>query len=139
MAVVVVGLSALGLYASADSESGEDVAAAGYVAVALPEPEPPPTTEAVELETELIDLSQFGTDKPDGLVGGLVFDLLVAQGADPQQAVCTAVTLLERVPEAEILALGAEALDDPRVRQTALDCAIAEEIIEATIEAGLTG
>jgi hypothetical protein len=137
VAIVGVLVGAVALFLAADTESGE-ATEQEFTATALTTTTTTTTTTTAPPDgAPAIDVTTFGTEPPAGLVPELIFDLLTAQGATPQQAVCVAETL-EPIGT-ELLALGAEALDDPRVEQTALDCTISPEIIEATRAAGLTG
>ena len=148
VALTAVGI---GLFAAADTTSGEaeDIA---YQAVALPPtptpvptatPEPTPTPEpgdegATDEEPPGIDVSQFGTERPGGLVDGTLFDLLTGAGVDPQQAVCTGETLLSRVSQEELLAAGLATFSDEAIEPVvaaALDCGIDQGLIDAAVAA----
>jgi len=101
---------ALVLFLGAETEEG-NAAEIEYAAVPLPtttttttttttlDPnvEPPPPVE--------IDVTQFGTDRPVGFLGGALFDLLTNPdvGVEPQRAVCAAETLLDRFTEEQLL------------------------------------
>ena len=100
---MAVAALAIGLFVSADESTGatEELA---FTPVALPTPTPQPTPEPPPEPEGGIDVSQFGTDRPTGLIDGTLFDLLTGAGVDPQQAVCTGETLLSRTTEAELLA-----------------------------------
>ncbi len=145
--VVLVGLG-VGLLAAADTGSGEAEEAA-FVPVALPTPTPAPTpTPEPTPEGEDdgddggVDPSQFGTDRPDGLVGGTLFDLMTGAGVDPQLAVCTAETLLSRNTEEDLLAAGLASFSDEAVVpvvEAALDCGVTQEEIDATLAAARGG
>ena len=140
--IVVAFAAAVGLFLAADSEDGQ-VSAQEFTAVELPPPTTtaPPTTTTAEPgaeEPEPIDLSQFPEEAPtEGLLATTAYGLLTAQGATGQQANCTVAQLAPI--ETEILALGADALTDPRVAAAALECTISQEIVDATIAAGITG
>ncbi len=137
VAVVGVVVGAVVLFLAADTESGEATEQA-FTATALTTTTTTTTTTTAPPDGgPTIDVTTFGTEPPAGLVPELIFELLTAQGATPQQAVCVAETL--DPIGTELLALGEAALEDPRVEQTALDCTITPEIIEATRAAGLTG
>jgi hypothetical protein len=116
------------LLGSAESSDGETVSS-DYVAVPLPTPEPTPTPEP-------IDLSQFGTERPEGLIGGLLYDILVGAGTDPQQAVCTAETLATQFTDEELIASGLGDFGDEAlvpVIDAAHECGIDDETLEAAI------
>ncbi len=101
---------AVTLFLSAESEEG-NAAELEFAAVPLPtttttttttttlDPsvEPPPPEE--------IDITQFGTERPGGFIGGALFDLLTGPdvGVEPQRAVCAAETLLSRFTEDQLL------------------------------------
>ncbi|MEM7286625.1 MAG: MMPL family transporter [Actinomycetota bacterium] len=139
--LVAVGL---GLLLAADTDSGE-AQDASYEAVALPPtptpvptPTPTPTPEPDEGEEPPpgIDVSQFGTERPAGLIDGTLFDLLVGVDVDPQQAVCTAETLLSRVSESDLLASGIATFSDEAivpVVQAGLDCGLDQAQIDAAV------
>ncbi|MDH3754927.1 MAG: MMPL family transporter [Acidimicrobiia bacterium] len=146
--VVLVGVG-IGLFAAADTSSGESSELA-FTSVPLPTPTPAPTpTPTPEPESgdgdgepEGIDPSTFGTDRPTGLVDGTLFDLLTAQGIEPQLAVCTSETLLSRTTEAELLAAGIATFEPAAVEPVvvaALDCGISQGDIDATLEAAAGG
>ncbi|MGK2928874.1 MAG: efflux RND transporter permease subunit [Acidimicrobiales bacterium] len=136
-AVVVVAAVCVGLFASSERSSG-DAIEFEYASQALPTT----TTIAEEpaAEEEAIDPSSYGTEPSAGLVPTTLFDLLTAQGAEPNQAVCAGDVLLSRISEQELLALGladfAPAAVEP-VIEAAQDCGIDQDIVDATIEAGL--
>ena len=143
--VVALGALSIGLFVSADSDSGE-AGALAYEAVPLPPtPTPVPTPTPLPTATPApdaipvpgtIDLSQFGTERPAGLVDGLLYDYLTAQGVDPQAAVCTGTTLLERISQEDLIASGLAEFGDEAVApviEAALDCGVAQEEIDATL------
>jgi uncharacterized protein len=135
---VAVAALAVGLFVSADESTGatEELA---FTPVALPTPTPEPTPEPEpEGDGGAIDVSQFGTDRPTGLIDGTLFDLLTGAGVDPQQAVCTGETLLSRTTEADLLASGIATFSEEAVVpvvQAGLDCGITQEQIDATLAA----
>jgi uncharacterized protein len=144
-AVAVIGVG-IGLYAAADTSSGETQEVA-FAAVPLPTPTPAPTPTPEPAPAEdgsetAIDVTQFGTDRPEGLVGGILFDLLVGEGVDPQNAVCTAETLLSRTTEADLIASGLATFSDESlvpVIAAGLDCGVTQEQIDATIATARAG
>lgn len=113
-ATIVAGIAILavgtGLFLSAETQEGS-AAEIEYTAVALPtttttttttttlDPtvEPPPPVD--------IDITQFGTERPGGFIGGALFDLLTGPevGVEAQRAVCASTTLLERFTEDQLL------------------------------------
>ena len=134
-AVVVMAGVALALFASAE----RDEATAAELAYSS-QPLPTTTTTEPAAAPDAIDPADYGTEPSEGLVPTTLFDLLVRQGAEPNQAVCTGDVLLTRVSEQELLALGIadfapEALEP--VIEAAQDCGIEQSIIDATIDAGL--
>ena len=133
------------LFASADRESGV-AQAATFQAVALPTTtttttEPPPTTTVApgaEEVDDTIDVSQFGTEPPAGIIGPVLFSALVDAGADPQAAVCSAETLLSRFTEEELIAGGIATFTEEAVKPlvtSSLDCGISQEVIDAALAA----
>jgi hypothetical protein len=135
-AVVVVAAVAVGLYATAEREDGE-VLELAYTARALPTTT---TTTAPPEDEGAIDPASYGTEPSPGLVTETLFRLLTAQGAAPNEAVCTGDVLVSRVSEQELLALGiadfAPAAVEPVV-EAAQDCGIEQSVIDATVAAGL--
>lgn len=134
---VAVAALAIGLFVSADESTGatEELA---FMPVALPTPTPEPTPEPPPEPEGGIDVSQFGTDRPTGLIDGTLFDLLTGVGVDPQQAVCTGETLLSRTTEADLLASGIATFSEEAVVpvvEAGLDCGISQEQIDATLAA----
>ena len=100
-------------------------------------PPPPPVVEEEE-EPAGIDVSQFGTDRPAGLVDGTLFDLLTGVGVDPQRAVCVGTTLLSRVSEADLLAAGLATFSDEAlipVLQAGTDCGVEQAQLDAAVAA----
>ena len=145
---------AIGVYAAADTSSGEADEVA-FAAVPLPTTTTPPTTvppttappettpddttpESTVPEGPAIDPSTFGDARPDSLVGGTLFDLLTDPqvGVAPNVANCAIETLATRVDEATLLELGA-ATGEPAavepVAQAARDCGITENQIERAV------
>jgi uncharacterized protein len=97
------------------------------------------TTTGVPLPTPVTD---GGSERPAGLVGGGVYDLYVGVGVDPAVARCTADTLLSVTPEADLLALGI-ATGAPEaaalVEQAALACGVTPEQNDAAAAVGPGG
>ena len=149
LAAVGVGVFAAGAiatYALADTANGVSVAVE-YEAVALPTTTTTttvaPSTTVADSSTgdaeqvPLVDPSTFGSERPAGVVGGILFDSLVEVGAAPNVANCAIETLFTRVTEADLLGLGLaqftpEALAP--VVQAAADCGIDGGTIDAAIE-----
>jgi predicted RND superfamily exporter protein len=151
MALVGVGVFAAGAiatYASADTVTGV-ASTVSYSPVALTTttttttttiapPPPDPDAEPADPDAPVVDPGGFGTDRPTGLVGGILFDALVDQNVAPNVANCTVETLLSRVSEEELLALGIAAFTEEAVApviQAAQDCGIDDETIDATLAA----
>ena len=66
----------------------------------------------------------------------MLYDYLTAQGVDPQAAVCTGTTLLERIAQEDLIASGLAEFGDEAVApviEAALDCGVAQEEIDATL------
>jgi hypothetical protein len=139
-------LTGIGLYAAAETSSGKAQELA-FVAVPLPTPTPAPTPTpepepSGDGEATAIDPTQFGTDRPAGLVGGILFDLLTGEGVDPQLAVCTAETLLSRTTEGDLIASGLATFSDESlvpVVAAGLDCGVTQEQIDATVATARAG
>ncbi len=103
--------------------------------------EPPPVEDAAAGEPEgpLVDPSTFGTERPESLVGGVLFDLLtdVRVGVEPNVANCAIETLASRVPDAELLAMGAATAEPEAVvpiTLAGLACGIPQETIDIAID-----
>ncbi len=143
---VLLVLAAVGIYATADTSSGETEQLA-FAAVPLPTTTttttttiaPPPTTEGDGAPAgPLIDPSTFGDEKPTSVVGGVLFDLLTNPeiGVAPNVANCAIETLATRISDDELLALGA-ATGEPAavevVTQAALDCGISQNQIDRAV------
>ncbi len=144
--LVVVAGAVVWLYASADRTSA-DTAEFEFVAQELPTtttttaaPAAPSEGAAgVPGEAPVIDASTFGTERPSDPLTGLLFDALTAQGATPNQAVCTAETLLTRTTTDELVAQGIASFSEEAlapVVQAAQDCGVDQGVIDATIAAG---
>ena len=93
-ALVVVGAIAFALFATSETTSGV-AEASSFTPQARPTTT---TTTAVPVldVADAIDPSTFGTERPAGLIDGMLFDKLTAQGAAPNQAVCAGTVVLER-------------------------------------------
>ena len=135
-AVVVMAGVAAALYSSAERDEGT-AARLAYSAQPLPTTT---TTEAPAEDPDAIDPSSYGTTPTPGLITTTLFDLLTAQGAEPNQAVCAGDVLISRVSEQELLALGIAEFAPEAVApviEAAQDCGIEQSVIDATIEQGL--
>lgn len=132
--VLVVAAIALGLWASAERGSGDPVEIA-YAPTALPTTT---TTAPPEASGEIM-LDDYPDTRPEGLVQSTVFDLLTAQGADPQAANCTHDQLLAATPESELLALAGSDQDTlfGLVAEAASACTVPQDVIDAAVAAGL--
>jgi hypothetical protein len=76
----------------------------------------------------------FGTDRPTSLVGGILFDELIALDVPPNQANCAIETVpggVDNVDTGAVLA-GDDAAAAPVV-QAALDCGIDQATIDAVL------
>jgi predicted RND superfamily exporter protein len=147
--VVVFSAGAIGSYVAADTSTGETVETS-YEDVPLPTTTTtttttttlPPGTETTVPTGPAVDPSQFGTERPTSLVGGILFDVITEQGVEPNVANCTVETLFSRVSEDELLALGIAAFTPEAlapVNQAALDCGIDQPTIDAAIAAAQGG
>src|SRR5690606_5021649 len=120
-------------FASADRSTGEQVDLA-YAATPLPT-----TTTTTTAPPDEIDLADYPSEAPDGLVQGIVCEKLTVQGADPRAANCTHEQLLAATPEQEVTSL---ATADPDalfelVAEAARTCTVPEDVIQAAVDAGL--
>ena len=160
--IVALIAGAIGVYAAADTSSGESTEVA-YASAALPTtttsttlapettttvaPEPTTTvageapeepTESAEPEGPLVDPSTFGEERPATLVGGVLFDLLTGAdvGVAPNVANCAIETLATRISDDELLALGAATAEPEAaepISQAALDCGITQNQIDRAL------
>ena len=143
--VALLVAAVVGVYATADTSSGsaEEVA---YAAVPLPTTTTTTTTTTSTLPSEpgetpsgpVIDPSTFGDERPASVVGGVLFDLLTSDeiGVAPNVANCAIETLASRVPDDELLALGAATAEPAAVvpiTAAALDCGITQNQIDRAI------
>jgi hydrophobe/amphiphile efflux-3 (HAE3) family protein len=141
-AIGVVGFVAAGavVYSTADTDSGE-TSEVEFEAVPLPTTTTtttiPPTTVPGE-EPDVLDPNDFGTERPDSIVGGALFDLLTDEGVPANQANCTIETLNSRISDEDLLALGIITSEPEAVEfvvQAAQDCGIDDETIEVALAA----
>jgi hydrophobe/amphiphile efflux-3 (HAE3) family protein len=143
--IVALIAGAIAVYATADTSSGESTEVA-YAAAALPTtttiaPETTTTVageEPVESDGPLIDPSTFGTDRPESLVGGVLFDLFTSPevGIEPNVANCAIETLNSRVSDEELLALGAATAEPEAVvpiTVAALACGFTQNEVDRAI------
>ena len=139
--VVALAATVIVLLGAASSESGS-AQPFGYFPQALPTTTLPPTTTtttipgAETVPTTTIDVASFGTEPPPGIVGPTLFTFLTGAGSTPQEAVCTAETLLSRFTEDELIASGIATFGEAEVVpvvEAALDCQISQEIIDAAL------
>lgn len=141
--VVVAAATVVGLFLAADTAIG-DTTQLDFVAQKLPTTTTT-TTAAPDGQPPAgpaVDPSNYGTDRPADLIGGTLFDLLTAQGAAPNQAVCTGEVLLSRVTQDELISLGITEFTDEALEpviRAATDCGIDQSTIDATVTAGLPG
>ena len=136
-----VGFAATGavVYATADTSTGT-ASNIEYLATPLPTTTTttPPTTvppTTVPGQTgPLINPEDFGTERPTSVVGGVLFDELVAQGVPANQANCAIESVpggIDSVDTAAVIG-GDDAAAAPVV-QAALDCGIDQAVIDATL------
>lgn len=109
---------------------------------------PPPTTSTAPAATapvaprQPVDPSTYGTERPTGAVGGILFDLLTGQGVAPNKAVCAAEVLASRISDAELIANGIVELTDEAIAPViaaALDCGVTQAEVDATVAAARGG
>ncbi|MGI9577031.1 MAG: efflux RND transporter permease subunit [Microthrixaceae bacterium] len=145
VSIVVIAGAAVWLFASADTSTTTS-ADLEFVSQELPTtttaaPAAPAEGEAAPGPdgASAIDASTFGTERPSDPLTGLLFDALTAQGATPNEAVCTAETLLTRTTTEELVAQGIASFSEESlapVVQAAQDCGVDQSVIDATIAAG---
>lgn len=138
--IAVIGATVVGLFLSADSTSG-DTTQINFAAQELPTTTTAAPEEPAGGDAE-IDPASYGTERPSDLVGGTLFDALTAQGAEPNEAVCTGEVLLSRVTQDELIGLGIAEFSDEALEPVILaaqECGIDQETIDATVAAGLPG
>ena len=112
---------------------------AGTPATVPPSTTAPPTTEAPAVGDTL---PPGPPERPSGLVAGAIYDAFTGAGVDPGVARCAADALIDKTPEADLLALGIAS--DPRpdeanalIVEAALACGISQDVLDAL--AGTTG
>ena len=134
--VVVVAGIAVALFASAERTEGESVDLA-YAATPLPTTTT--TTTSTTAPPDEINLDDYPSEVPEGLVQSTVFNLLTAQGADPRAANCTHVFLLAGTPEDQLLALAGSDQESlfALVAEAASTCTVPDDVIAAAVQAGL--
>ena len=76
------------------------------------------------------DLSAYGTDRPEGVVGGAVFDAMTFLTYPEEMAVCTSETLLSSTTEEQLLADGIQVIEEAAV-EAALACGADEEAMDS--------
>ena len=76
------------------------------------------------------DLSAYGTDRPESVVGGEVFDAMTFLTYPEEMAACTSETLLSSSTDEELLAAGIEAIQEAAV-EAALACGADEEAMDS--------
>jgi hydrophobe/amphiphile efflux-3 (HAE3) family protein len=143
-AVGVVGFVAAGavVYATADTSTGE-ASEIDFVAIPLPTTTTTttttiPTTTIPGEEPDVLDPNDFGTERPDSIVGGALFDLLIDEGVPPNQANCTIETLKSRISDDDLLALGIITSEPAAVEfvvVAAQDCGIDDDTIDSALTA----
>ena len=149
---VLLIAAVVGVYATADTDSGSADTVA-FAAVPLPTTTttttttttiaPPPPEEDTGDEPAApagpaIDPADFGTEPPEGLVSEFLFGLLTGDeiGVEPNVAVCTIETLLSRITEGELLAVGAAEGSDESVafvQPAALDCGVTQNQVDRAV------
>ena len=145
--VGVVGFVAAGavVYATADTSTGT-ASEISYAATPLPTTTTtttiPPTTVPGDTVPEgpANNPDDFGTDRPTGLVGGILFDSLTAEGVAPNAANCAIESVpggIENIDTGAVLA-GDAAAAAPVV-QAALDCGIDQATVDAVLAALIGG
>ena len=83
----------------------------------------------------VFDPNDYGTERPAGLIGGVLFDELTGQGVPPNQANCAIENVpggVENVDAGAVLA-GDDAAAEPVV-QAALACGIEQSVIDDTLD-----
>ena len=148
--VGAVGFAAAGVvvYATADTTTGE-ASEVQYVATPLPTTTTttppttvPPTTVPGDTVPDgpVINPDDFGTDRPTGLVGGILFDALTAEGVAANVVNCALESVpggIENVDTGAVLA-GDAAAAAPVVT-AALDCGIDQATVDSVLAALIGG
>lgn len=138
VAAVALAAGAVAMYSAADTDPGS-ASAIAYDAVALPTTTTTTTTTttlAPGVTEPPIDPGSFGTEKPEGVVAGALYDFMVGAGVEANKAVCTAETLLSRISEADLLASGIATFSEEAVVpvvEAAQDCSVSDDEIDATL------
>jgi hypothetical protein len=143
--VGAVGFVAAGavVYSTADTSTG---AASEITFEATPLPTTTTTTTTTIAPTTVpgdtvpegpvINPDDFGTDRPAGLVEGILFDAFLAQGVPPNQANCAIESVaggIENVDTGAVLG-GDDAAAQPVV-QASLDCGVSQDDVDAILTA----
>jgi hypothetical protein len=115
-------LAALTLIASACGSDDD--------ASTVEEPAATITEDTTASSDDEVDLSPYGTDRPESVVGGVVFDAMTFLTYPDEMAVCTSETLLSSTAEEELLAAGMETIEDAAV-EAALACGADEEAMDS--------
>lgn len=138
VSAVVLLAGAFVVYNTADTSIGASSEVA-YAAVPLPTTTTTTTTAPVD-EGPPIDPSTFGDARPDSLIGGTLFDLMIGQDLAPNVANCVIETLGTQVTDDELIALGivsaAPAAVEP-VIAAAEACGVGGDVVEAALAAFL--
>ena len=79
---------------------------------------------------DVFDLSVYGTDRPEGVVGGAVFDAMTFLTYPEEMAVCTSETMLLSTTEDQLLADGIQTIEEAAV-EAALACGADEEAMDS--------
>lgn len=116
-------LAVLALIAGACGDDDDD-------ATVAEEPTESVVDDTAASDDETVDLSAYGTERPEGLVGGVVFDAMVFLTYPEEMAVCTAETMLSSTSEEELVAAGIESIEESAV-EAALECGADEEAMES--------
>ena len=138
MAGIAVLALALTLLLGANTDEGR-ATTAELTAVALPTTTTTTTTTVApdsDEETEVIDVSQFGTEQPSGLIDSILWEYLTQAGADPQRAVCTGSIPLERFSQKQLLDSGLAEFSGASlapVIEAGLDCGLDQVTIDAAV------
>ena len=126
----VFGLLAMITLIASACGSDDDSSAAGEPAATVTEDTTAARDDGKESVEAQNDLAAYGTDRPESLVGGEVFDAMTFLTYPEEMGVCTSETLLSTSTEEELLAAGIEAIQEAAV-EAALACGADEEVMDS--------
>lgn len=142
ISAVLLLVGAIAVYSSADTSVGASSGVA-YAAVPLPTTTTTTTTTTAPVDdAPLIDPSTFGDTRPESLIGGTLFDLMIGQDVEPNVANCVIETLGTLVTDDELIALGIVSAEPEAVLPViaAADvCGVGSDVVDAALATFLGG